>query len=213
MSDENSHASPTPVTDGELVYAVFSEGSFVALRYDGTLAWTNREHKHKSQHGLGASPLLHGDLLIMPFDGSDGAIGWQTPWDKAVVLALDKKTGQIRWQAKRGLSRVAHVTPNVWRDGDRVQIVSAAGDVIQGMDPADGKLLWTVDAPGEGIVPSVVIGGGMAFAASGSGTTLRGGATGRSGQHHQDAPGLAADEGSALCPLVPVPPGLALYHQ
>jgi outer membrane protein assembly factor BamB len=173
MNGENSHASPTPVTDGERVYAVFSDGSFAALTYDGTVAWTNRSHKHKSQHGLGASPLLHDGLLIMPFDGSDGEIGWQKPWDKAVLLGLDAKTGQVRWEGKRGLSRVAHVTPNVWRDAGHVQVITAAGDVIQGLDPANGKLLWTAEAPGEGVVPSVVLGGGMAFAASGSGRTLR----------------------------------------
>ena len=50
---ENSHASPTPATDGQRVYAVFSEGGFAAVRYDGSVAWTNRQYKHKCVHGLG----------------------------------------------------------------------------------------------------------------------------------------------------------------
>ena len=82
---ENSYATPTPVTDGELVYAVFCAGGCVALRYDGSIVWTNQEHKHISAHGLGASPILYNDLLIMPFDGSEGSNGFRSPWDKAVV--------------------------------------------------------------------------------------------------------------------------------
>jgi hypothetical protein len=170
--DENSYATPTPVTDGELVYAVFAAGGFVALRYDSSIAWTNQEHLHKSVHGLGSSPILYNDLLIMPFDGSEGAAGFHVAWDKAVLLALDKKTGQVRWQGKRGLSRHAHISANVWHEGDLTQIISGAGDVMQGFEPDSGKLVWTVKCPGEGAVPSIVIAGGMAFMASGSGHTI-----------------------------------------
>jgi hypothetical protein len=66
--------------------------------------------------------------MIIPFDGSsdgeDKALGWKKPWDKAVILALDKKTGQVRWTGKRGLSRIAHVTPNILRENGLEQLVS-----------------------------------------------------------------------------------------
>ncbi len=168
---KNSYATPTPVTDGERVYAVFGDGSFAALTMDGRLEWTNRDHKFYSQHGLGASPILYRDLLIMPFDGSssgeDKKVGWQIPWDQAVIVALDKDNGKVRWKARRGLSRIAHVTPNVFQLDGRDQLVSAAGDVIQGFDLQNGELLWTVRSEGEGVVPSVVIGDDLVFAASG----------------------------------------------
>ncbi len=170
--EENSHATPTPVTDGELIFAIFSAGGCAALRYDGSIVWTNQEHKHISTHGLGASPILYNDLLIMPFDGSEGGDGFAVPWDNAVLLAWDKKTGQVRWQGKRGLSRHAHVSPNVWHEGNLTQIISGAGDVMQGFEPESGKLVWTVKCPGEGAVSSIVIGGGMAYMASGSGFTI-----------------------------------------
>jgi outer membrane protein assembly factor BamB len=143
------------------------------VRYDGSVAWTNRQYKHKCVHGLGASPLLYNGLLIMPFDGSDGGDGFGVAWDKAVILALNAETGEVRWQGKRGLSRHAHISPNVWADGEHREILSGAGDVFQGFDPASGKLLWTVKCPGEGAVSSLVVGGGLGFMASGSGRTLR----------------------------------------
>jgi outer membrane protein assembly factor BamB len=168
---KNSYATPTPTTDGERVYAVFGDGSLVALDFEGNIEWTNRDFKFYSQHGLGASPILHGDLLIMPLDGSnegdDKTIGWKSPWDKAVLLALDKKTGKVAWQGKRGLSRIAHVTPNLLLAGDDAQLISGAGDVIQGFNPKSGERLWTVYSQGEGVVPSIVIGDGLVYSVSG----------------------------------------------
>ena len=167
---KNSFATPTPVTDGETVYAVFYDGSFVALDFDGNAVWTNRDMKFFSEHGLGASPILYEDLLIMPFDGNspeNAKIGWKIPWDEARILALEKSTGEVRWSAKRGPSRIAHVTPNVLRHNGAAQLVSAAGDVIQGHDLTNGERLWSVYSQGEGVVPSAVVGDGLVFVTSG----------------------------------------------
>lgn len=40
---ENSHATPTPVTDGKLVYAAFNGGRIVALDFDGNVVWDWRD--------------------------------------------------------------------------------------------------------------------------------------------------------------------------
>lgn len=176
--DKNSYATPTPVTDGQRVYAVFGDGSFAALSPDGEVIWTNRQTKFYSQHGLGASPLVYGELLIMPFDGSsagpDTKVGWQTPWEQAAIVALDTRTGQERWRGVRGPSRIAHVSPVVVSVEGRDELVSAAGDAIQGFDLASGQRLWHVFSEGEGVVPSPAVGDGLIFTASGFGkTTLR----------------------------------------
>ncbi len=169
----NSYATPTPVTDGRRVYAVFYDGGIAALSFDGKLVWLNREHKYYSIHGSGASPILHNDLLIFPFDitsdGEDKAVGHTKPWDQSFILALDKNAGKLRWKAKRGLSRVAHVTPQVMNVEGQPQLVSGAGDVVQGFDLKTGGLVWQARSVGEGVVPSVVIGDGMIFTASGFG--------------------------------------------
>ena len=186
---KNSYATSTPVTDGKRVYAVFGDGGVAALTLDGGLVWTNREVQFYSRHGLGASPIVHGDLLIMPYDGSnrigtpgnwpnntaEERLGWQIPWDKAFVAALDVKTGKRVWTGKRGMSRIAHSTPIVVEHAGKKQIISIAGDAIQGFDPKSGALIWTAYAQGEGLVPTPVVGDDLIFAASGfEKTTLRG---------------------------------------
>ncbi len=176
--EKNTHATSTPTTDGRAVYAVFSSGGFVALDFDGNILWTNRDLHFYSQHGFGASPILYDDLLITPINPSNTEepkrLGWQIPWDQSYLLALDKNTGKERWRGKRGMSRIAHVTPIVVAVDGKDQIISPAGDVIQGFDPKSGELIWTVFSQGEGVVPSPAIGDGLIYTASGfEATTLR----------------------------------------
>jgi outer membrane protein assembly factor BamB len=184
--NRNSYATPTPVTDGRRVYAVFGDGSFAALDWTGQVVWTNRTYPHYSQHGLGSSPILHGNALIMARDGSsqgpDKAVGWQRPWEEAFIVALDAETGHERWKARRGPSRIGHATPIVIGQGPEEQLICNAGDVVQGFDPETGARIWTARSEGEGVVPSVVVGDGLVFSASGFGNpTIRAWRTGGRG--------------------------------
>lgn len=170
----NTYATPTPATDGQRVYACFGEGSFAALNFAGETLWTNRNYPFYSQHGLATSLLLHRGLLLMTRDGSGEGenkdFGWQKPWDQARLLALDAQTGRLRWQGRRGLSRIAHGMPALWTAPDgREQVVSEAGDVVQGFDFQTGERLWSNEVIGEGKVPSTVVGDGMVFTAGGWG--------------------------------------------
>jgi outer membrane protein assembly factor BamB len=193
---KNSYASPTPITDGQRIYAVFGDGTQVALDLEGKLLWKNDEVRFYSRHGLGASPVLHEKLLIMPFDGSNRVekagewpnnsqeeqLGWRTPWDRAEITALDAATGKRVWVARRGKSRIAHVTPNIMVVNGKPQLISPAGDAIQGFDPATGTLLWTVYSQGEGVTPSFAFSDQLIFTSSGfEKTTLRTVRTGGSG--------------------------------
>ena len=165
---QNSYSTPTPVTDGKRVYAVFYDGTVVAVDFSGNLVWHNSDVQFHSLHGLGASPLLVDDQLVMPFDGSsrdDNRIGWKVPWSKAVLMSLNTATGSVRWKGTRGESRIGHVTPILVDDG--AQIVSAAGDRVQGFDARSGKRIWSIYSQGEGVTPSPVVGGGLIFTSSG----------------------------------------------
>ncbi|HEY0457053.1 MAG TPA: PQQ-binding-like beta-propeller repeat protein [Verrucomicrobiae bacterium] len=194
---KNSYATPTPCTDGERVYCVFGDGSILAMRFDGTVAWTNREVQFYSRHGLGASPIICNGLLIMPYDGSNKVgepgkypnntpeerLGWQIPWDQSFIAALDLKTGRRVWTGKRGMSRIAHITPNILVEKGQQQIISCAGDAIQGFDPKTGECIWTIYSQGEGVVPSFALGDGLIFTSSGfEKSTLRAVRTGGLGE-------------------------------
>jgi len=202
---ENSHATPTPVTDGKLVYAAFNGGRIVAVDLGGNVTWEWRDSKFVSKHGLAASPILYRGKLIMPFDGNGPTdinnIGYVTAWDGAFIVALDKRTGKEIWRGTRGLSRQAHVTPIVAEVNGRPQLISGAGDVVQGFDPDSGQRLWTIRSVGEGVVPSIVLGRGLIFTSSGYGSpTIR---AIEPGDQHDATAARIVWESSASVPLIP----------
>lgn len=169
--NKNSFATPTPCTDGKRVYVCFADGGLAAVSLTGDVVWTNRDFPFYSKHGLGESPIVYQDLLIMPRDGSspgpDVKVGWKEPWDQAFVLALDAATGKGRWKTARGMSRVSHMTPLVLKVDGRDQLISPAGDRIQGFNPLNGELLWSAYSQGEGVTPSPVFGKTLLYTSSG----------------------------------------------
>ena len=173
----NSGATATPVTDGKHVYAVFGGGGIVALDFTGEIQWTKYDLDFYSGHGWGTSPILYDDLLVLSVNPSNQGepknLGWQAPWDKSYLLAVDKNTGKERWRTMRGMSRIAHATPIVMEVNGKDQIISPTGDVIQGFNPADGKLIWTVKSSGEPCVPSPAIGNGVIFTSPTGGDPIR----------------------------------------
>jgi outer membrane protein assembly factor BamB len=169
----NSYATSTPVTDGKHVYVTFHDGTIIALTLEGRISWLNKNYPFYSHHGRSASPILFEDIFIIHYDGShkppDYHIGWQDPWDKGFVLALDKNNGKKLWIAKRGISRIGHVTPIIVTYKGKTQLISTAGDVVQGLEPRTGKRIWNVTSSGEGVIPTTVLGEDMVFSTSGWG--------------------------------------------
>jgi outer membrane protein assembly factor BamB len=155
---KNSHASPTPIVEGDRVYVHFGAEGTAALTTAGEILWKTR-HPYESQHGNGGSPILYGDLLIFSGDGSDTAF----------VVALDTRSGKARWKTpRRQPADQAYSTPLVIRVGDRDQVVSVGAYRAAAYDPATGHEIWRVSY-GDGFsnVPRPVYGHGLVYIATG----------------------------------------------
>ena len=158
LNDKNSLASPTPIVDGDRVYVHFGADGTAALTTSGEIVWKTR-FSYQSQHGNGGSPALYGDLLIFSCDGSD----------EAFVVALDKRTGKVRWKTPRRYpADQAYSTPLVIRVGDRDEVVSVGAFRAAAYDPQTGKEIWRVSY-GDGFsnVPRPVYGQGLVYIATG----------------------------------------------
>ena len=155
---KNSHASPTPIVEGDRVYVHFGAQGTAALSTSGEIIWKTRL-PYESQHGNGGSPTLYGDLLIVSCDGSDDAF----------VAALDKRTGKTRWRASRRQPfDQAYSTPLIIRVGERDEIVSVGAYRAAAYDPQTGKEIWRVSyADGFSNVPRPVYGHGLVYIATG----------------------------------------------
>jgi outer membrane protein assembly factor BamB len=158
INPKNSWASPTPIVEDGRVYVHFGADGTAALNASGEILWKNR-FDYQSQHGAGGSPIVYGDLLIVNCDGSDAAF----------VIALDKRTGKVKWRRDRGYPHdQAYTTPIVIRVGDRDQLISVGAYRARAYDPLTGKEIWRVRYDGGfSNVPRPVYGHGLVFIATG----------------------------------------------
>ena len=96
---------------------------------------SGRRFPYASQHGGGGSASLHGDLLIFSGDGHYEA------W----VVALDKRTGDVKWKTERRKPfDQAYTTPLVISVDGRDQVVSVGAYRAAAYDAETGKEIWRV---------------------------------------------------------------------
>ncbi|MDX1979417.1 MAG: PQQ-binding-like beta-propeller repeat protein, partial [Bryobacteraceae bacterium] len=131
-------ASPSCVTDGEIVIAWFGTGQLVALTLEGKPLWK----RHLGQEiapfdilwGHGSSPMIHNGKVMLLVDHAPAAY----------LLAVDSRTGREVWKVNRGKQRRSYSTPFVVRANGRDQLVVNSDERMDVYDPANGELLWFV---------------------------------------------------------------------
>jgi outer membrane protein assembly factor BamB len=171
----NSPASPTPVIEEGRVYVTFgSPGTACLDTQTGKVIWERRDIQCNHYRGAGSSPILHGDLLIMNFDGSDAQF----------ITALDKRTGKTVWRKDRSIDfkdlgadgkpraegdfRKAFATPHVATINGKPLLISQGANATYGYDPLTGDEFWRVEertSHSGGTRP--VVGHGLIFFPSG----------------------------------------------
>ena len=88
---------------------------------------------------------------------------------KSSLIAFDRKSGAVKWEEKRPDVGFAHSTPVLAPIGGKVQMLVAASNALEGLDPATGKVLWKCAARGDTASP--VLGGTTVYCDSGRGGT------------------------------------------
>jgi outer membrane protein assembly factor BamB len=162
----NSYASSTPAVDKDRVYASFADTEkFLVKTWDhsGKELWTVNLGPFKSQHGLGASPIVFEEKLIVTND-EDG---------DSFIVALDLRTGRTIWKcARRGVEQnTAYGTPTILeRKGLPTQILTTSfAHGISGIDAKTGVMLWEAKVFDKRAVSSPVVAGDLVFGSCGSG--------------------------------------------
>ena len=94
--------------------------------------------------GRSMSPLISGDLVIVPAGGPNQIPEGSNP--TATMIAFDKKTGVEKW---RGGNRMpSYGSPSLATIGGKQQILLVAENCVVGHDPDTGQELWSFDGPG-----------------------------------------------------------------
>jgi len=160
LSDlRGGYSAPTPCTDGERVYALFGSAVLAALDFKGAIVWRKElENATSFDVAIASSPILHKDMLILQADKNN---------KKSTLTAYDCRTGEIRWEQPRPQLAFDHSTPTPAQFDGKPQLLIAASNALQGVDPATGEVLWWCNTPGD--VCSPVYEGNLVYMDSGRG--------------------------------------------
>jgi outer membrane protein assembly factor BamB len=161
VHDKHNLATPSPVSDGTLVYAWFGTGQIVALGLDGGVVWQRHLGKEIGpfdvQWGHASSPVVHGDLLYLLCDHAPASY----------LLAVDKRTGKERWRVVRGKGRASYSTPFVVAAGGAAELIVNSSERVDAYDAATGKPLWHVGGANRFPIPMPVLHDGVIYLSRG----------------------------------------------
>jgi len=146
----NSGPRASPVVDGDRVYLLGVEGMLHCVSLgDGKLVWKvdtqERFHVVQNFFGVGSSPVVFEDLLIVMVGGSPKEDQFLSPnrFDEvkpqgSAIVALDKRTGEVRYQAIDDLA--SYATPRIVHQGGRPWAFTFCRGGLSGFDPRNGKV-------------------------------------------------------------------------
>ena len=147
---QNSAASPSAVTDGTNVYAFFTEFGLVSYDAAGKERWRLPLGPFNNPFGMGASPVLSGDTLLMLCDAESGSF----------FLGLHKDTGKQKWRRERPDVARGFATPVL--SGTKEVLVAGSYQLIS-YSVATGEPIWWVGGLTWQLKPTPVIGDGVVY--------------------------------------------------
>ncbi len=153
----NGYATATPAVDEQGIVVTWTtpeEVLLMALAPDGQTLWQRSLGPFVGPHGSGSSPVIAGDLVVLANmqedmqllgriigqENPDGAIG------RSFVIAVDRKSGEIRWRLDRKTTLASYSTPCLRINAERQTelILTSTSHGITAVDLATGQVNWEV---------------------------------------------------------------------
>jgi outer membrane protein assembly factor BamB len=150
-------SSPSPVSDGKTVWALYGTSDLAALDFNGQILWQRNLGadfgRFSNMWLYGSSPtLFKGKLYIqvlqrtpVPNDYTHALDG--KPNRDSYLLAIDPKTGKDLWKQVRPTeaimeSQESYGTPIPYEHDGKAEILVLGGDCLTGHGAETGKELW-----------------------------------------------------------------------
>ena len=136
VHDKHNLASPSPVADGQRVYAWFGTGQLVAIDTSGKIVWQRNLAKEygpfEINWGHASSPTLYKGSLIL--------LCYHSP--ASYLLSVDAATGKTRWKLDRGKDVISYSTPVVVDGAAGPELIVNTSEGIEAHNPETGERLW-----------------------------------------------------------------------
>ena len=161
VHEKHNLASPSPVTDGQRVFAWFATGQVAALDATGRVVWTKHLGTEYGPFEINwahsSSPTVYRDSLILLCYHEKSSY----------LLALDTRTGAVRWKIDAPSGVTSYSTPLVVESGGRAEIIVNSSAGVAGHDALTGAPLWRFDEANRFPVPMPLAHDGVIYTSRG----------------------------------------------
>lgn len=148
-------AAPTPASDGERIYALYSSNDLICLNLDGNPVWMRGltlDYPNASNSlGMASSPMVAGDTLVAQIENDS----------ESFAAGFDLLSGENKWKQDR--PKAANWTsPTILQIGDDKVVALQSSKGIVGVLPGTGSPVFEYTS-GASTIPSSVASGDQLF--------------------------------------------------
>ncbi len=134
VDSRNNAASPSVAATPDEVYTFFPDLGLIAYDGAGEERWRLPLGPFDNLYGMGASPILVGDLVVMVLDQNLDS----------EIIAVSRESGEIRWRTPRPEATSGHSTPILRETPDATEILAPGSFLLTAYDSDDGARRWWV---------------------------------------------------------------------
>lgn len=134
VDSRNNAASPSVAATDDGVYAFFPDLGLIGYDEEGREAWRQPLGPFDNYYGMGASPILAGDAVVLVLDQNLGS----------EIVAFDRASGDVLWRTARPEATSGHSTPVLRETADGLEILAPGSFLLTAYDVADGDARWWV---------------------------------------------------------------------
>src|SRR5690606_14705827 len=132
---KNGPAAASAAVDADTVVVFFDEYGMLAYDHAGKERWRLPLGPFFNIYGMGASPILVGDTVVLPCD--DGKASY--------VIGVDKRTGEVRYKVDRPNAGSGHCTPVIYQPkGSGPQFNLPGSFLLDAYDAKTGERVWWI---------------------------------------------------------------------
>lgn len=142
------YAQCTCTCTEDFVVSFFGASGLLCHDRDGQLVWHKEFPPFNTQFGVGSSPIIVDDRIILGQDFDTDSF----------LMAIDLATGETIWRTTRPDFIANYATPMLWESDGQRQIVFPGSLFVVGYDFETGEEVWSVGGMSWSVISTPVVG-------------------------------------------------------
>jgi outer membrane protein assembly factor BamB len=155
VGEDTGYAASTPVSNGNMVFAIFATGDLVATDLQGRRIWAKNLSVPENIYGYSSSLLAFENSLIVQYDNDENQ----------VIYCINADNGETLWKNERD-TIVSWSSPTLCRLPDRNLVITINCAQVEAFNLESGELEWGHKIMGGEVAPSATFYNGILYVAN-----------------------------------------------